>query len=231
MPRFFRLLPPVCWLAFGLAWMSPRSGLHAELSWDRKTVELNADAQTSVLTAQFKFANKGRAAVDVEKVESSCGCTVATLQARHFELGQSGEITATFTVGDRTGLQKKTIAVTSSDHPYPTMLTLIVHIPEIMHLQPAAVTWKHAEKSEAKTIVVEILQETPLANIKVESSNPEVLAAIHPLQEEGHRYEITVTPAKTDQSLFATLTIHCFFGKVEKVFHAYASVQPPMPAQ
>ena len=46
------------------------------------------------------------------------------------------------------------IAVTTSDSPNPTILTLIVHIPDLVHFYPAFVSWGHGEKNTPKQISV-----------------------------------------------------------------------------
>lgn len=203
---------------------------HAELTWGQKTVELQATAGTEVLEAHFLFTNTGPAPVDIRQVESSCGCTTTELSERHYEPGKSGEIVARYTTAGHMGFQKKTIAVFTSSQPEPATLTLIVHIPEIMSIQPAFVTWAHDESTKPKVITLELLQDTPLKDIAVQSSNAAVGVALQPIVKD-RKYLLTVTPAQTGQFVHAILTVHCLFGSKEQTFRTYATVQPPLSRQ
>ena len=204
--------------------------VRGELTWAQKTADLAADAGTEVLEARFKFTNTGSTPVDIRQVESSCGCTTAELTQRHYEPSASGEIVARYTVGGHMGLQKKTLAVSSSDRPDTTTLTLVVHIPEIAHLEPAFVTWAHGETNKPKLITLEMLQNIALKDITVQSSNSEITAELRPLVA-ARRYQLVVTPSQTSQFLHAILTIQCQFGDRVQMFRTYATVQPPLSRQ
>ncbi len=197
----------------------------AELAWTRKNVELKADAQTSVVEAKFPFKNTGAKAVDVTQVMSSCGCTTVALEKRHYEPNEGGEIVARYTLGEHTGQQKKSVLVTTNDGSEPVELTLAVRIPEILRITPAFVTWKHDEAPTPKQIIFEMMQDTPIKDISVQSSNSAVTAELVPLVK-GRKYQLTVNPGHTDQHLFATLAVHTQFGDNERVFRTYATVQP-----
>ncbi len=197
----------------------------AELTWAKKTVELKADAKSTVLEAKFHFTNTGSKAVDVRQIESSCGCTTAELEQRHYEPGASGDIVARYTVGSHVGLQTKTVAVFTSDREQPTMLTLAVQIPEILRITPTYVSWTHGEAAKAKSITLELLQDTPIADLAVQSSQAGMNVTMQTLVK-GRKYRLDVTPVQTDQSAFATLNIHCQYGDEDKTFRAYATVKP-----
>ncbi len=204
-------------------WTSGR--VSAELAWTKKVIELKADARTTVLEAKFHFTNAGKTAVDIRQIESSCGCTTAELEQRHYEPGASGDIIARYTVGSHVGLQTKTISVSSTDRDQPTMLTLAVQIPEILRITPPFVAWKHGEETKVKQITLELLQDTPMNDIAVQSSNAGIKVALQTLVK-GRKYRLDITPAQTDQVVFATLTIHCQYGDEDKTFRAYATVRP-----
>lgn len=203
----------------------------AELTWAKKTVELQADARTTVLEAKFHFTNTGRQPVEVRQIESSCGCTTAELEKRHYETGESGDIVARYTIGNHVGQQSKTVAVFTSDREEPTTLTLAVQIPEVLRITPSFVAWKHAEDAKPKTITLEMLQDTPVEDLTVQSSNAGISVVLQTLTK-GRKYRLDITPAQTAQTAFATLTIRCRFGDEEKTFRAYATVKPaPLPPE
>ena len=199
---------------------------HAELTWKQKTVELHADAKSTVLEARFPFTNTGDTPVDITGVESSCGCTTVALEKRHYEPRDSGEIVARYTLGVQVGETKKTVQVVTNDGQEPTILTLDIYIPEVVRIKPAFVTWKHGEPLTAKVITLEMLQDPPAKDVSAQSSAVNFVTEIKALVP-GRRYELTVRPKSTDQQQFSTLAIQCRFGDEEKTFRAYATVRPP----
>ncbi len=57
--------------------------------------------------AHFKFKNTGAEPVKIISVRPSCGSTTAALAKNVVPPNERGEITATFTIGDRSGVQTK----------------------------------------------------------------------------------------------------------------------------
>ena len=197
----------------------------AELAWEHKTVEVNGDATSTVLEAHFKFTNDGGAPVEIRKVESSCGCTTTALEKWSYQPQEHGEIVAKYTVGTHTGLQKKTILVVANDGKPPTTLTLVAHIQEILKITPTLATWTHKAAPTPKHLTLEWLPAGPLDEIRVESSDPDMATEVLPVTK-GRKYDLLVSPRQTDRFLSAKLTLHCRAGNQEKVFVAFATVQP-----
>lgn len=201
---------------------------HAGLTWAEKSLTLKARPGSDVVEARYRFTNAGPSAVDIQQVESSCGCTTAELEKRHYEPGEGGEIIARFTIGARVGEQTKTIAVKTQGAEEPTTLTMVVEIPEIIRIRPTFVYWVQGEAGKPKTMTLEVQPETPVEKITVQSSRPEMKPVLKEIVK-GLRYELTVTPAKTDQVLFSLLALNCDFGKAgggAKSLRAYATVKP-----
>lgn len=187
---------------------------------------MQAQADSSELTAHFPFVNNGAAPVDIVKITTSCGCTVASSKSMHIEPGQSGEVTAVYEVANHAGRQRKTVAVNTSDQAQPTILTLVIQIPELLKIQPPFVSWKYNEDKSPKILTVDVLPETPIAALSVRGSNPEFAVELTPVVA-GRQYQIKVTPARTDKNEFATLTIQAQAGEKQKIFRTWATVSPP----
>ena len=197
----------------------------AELTWAQHTIEVTGDAQSPVIDAHFHFTNTGSGPVEIRKVESSCGCTTTDLAKRTYQPEESGEIVAHYTVGAHTGLQRKTLLVITDDGCPATTLTLEAHIPEILRITPAMVTWSHNELTAPKDLTLDLLQATPLDDIVVESTSANIKTTLVAIAK-GRKYTLVVTPKQTDRFLYSKLTIHCRFGSEEKTFVAYATVKP-----
>ena len=214
--RSFLLLAILTW--------APR--LRAELTWAEKTIKLKADPNAAVVEARYHFTNSGKSTVDIQQVESGCGCTTAELEKRTYAPGESGEIVARFTVGARLGEQTKTVAVKTREAQEPTTLTLIVDIPEIIRIRPTFVFWVQGEAKSPKTMTLEVQPDAPVDKLTVVSSNPSMTPVLKEIVK-GLRYQLTVTPAQTDRVLYSMLTLNCESAKGEaKTFRAYATVKP-----
>ncbi len=72
------------------------------------------------LQYNFKFTNKGNANLIIERVQTSCGCTGATVgEKTEYKKNESGEIKVNFTTQGREGQQEKTIIIYSNDPENP----------------------------------------------------------------------------------------------------------------
>jgi hypothetical protein len=68
------------------------------------------------LQYNFKFTNKGSAVLKIERVQTSCGCTGATVgEKTEYKKNESGELKITFNTQGRSGHQEKIISVFSND--------------------------------------------------------------------------------------------------------------------
>lgn len=72
------------------------------------------------LQYNFKFTNKGNAKLIIERVQTSCGCTGATVgEKTEYNKNESGEIKVNFTTQGREGHQEKTVIIYSNDPENP----------------------------------------------------------------------------------------------------------------
>jgi len=77
-------------------------------------------SQGPQLEYSFRFTNKGKSTLIIEKVQPSCGCTGATTGGKNeFDKGESGEIKVTFNTQGREGRQEKHIMIFTNDPDMP----------------------------------------------------------------------------------------------------------------
>lgn len=146
-------------------------------------------------TAKFPFKNDGEETVKILAVNSSCGCTTPTLAKKEYAPGESGEITAKFDFGSRTGHQQKKITViTDGDQGNErTVLRLSVEIPRVIDLEPRVLMWK-GEGIGPKSIKVK-LGEGLKADVRMKQPLPAGFDySLEPATEEGVDYLLTFTP-------------------------------------
>ena len=202
----------------------------AELVWEKTEIELHPAAGDATAVGVFKYQNKGDKLIHFTSApRTSCGCTVAALQKNDVAPGEKGEITATFSIGDRTGLQQKTITVETDDaQKRVTVLTLKAIIAQLLELQPTFVFWQSGEEPKPKTIVARISKGATIKNLEVTSSNAEFTAKVEP--GAAGEFKINVQPRDTAKQINAVLTIKPEMPSgPAKVFYANAKVTPPAP--
>ena len=204
--------------------------VRAELVFEQTQIELHPAIGDDTAVAHFKYENKGDKPIAIKSVNSSCGCTAASAKPTA-NPGEKGEVTATFKIGDRIGLQQKAIMVVTDDPAHPsTTLTLKVDIPKVLDLQPTFVFWQSGEAVKPKTIIAKAGKDVTLKNLEVASSSPDFTTKVEPGTAPG-QFQINVEPRQTTQAATATLTIKPVLEKgPAKVFYASARVTPPAQA-
>ena len=196
-------------------------GARAELTWEQTTIELHPTPADKQAVGHFKYQNPGKTPVRFKSVHASCGCTTAQTQKDEVPPGGSGEITATFNIGDRTGTQVKTVTVETDEPTNPkTVLTLRTIIPQQLEISPNFVFWKQGDKPDPKTITVKVGKEFTVKHIKVTSSSPDFQTKV---EEKGNgEFKIDVEPKETNNLVASTLTIQP--EDSQKVFYATARI-------
>lgn len=198
--------------------------LHAGLNWDTQKAELFPKAADPVIETKFGFVNSGQSAVEILKVHSSCGCTIPTLARTVYAPGERGEILVQFTIGERRGVETKNLRVEIKGEPEPTVLTLVVTIPEPARITPIRLVWEVGEAIAAKTISIEALPDQPIRVVNVMPTNPNFTATVATVQE-NKEYVITVTPKSTETAGMVLLKIETILTERPKVFSAYAQIR------
>ncbi|MFP4173402.1 MAG: DUF1573 domain-containing protein [Candidatus Hydrogenedentota bacterium] len=110
--------------AMGLAFLVTFSAA-AQLQWDTQESEHYLEPGQEQVKTAFTFQNLGDGPVTIERISSTCGCTVPELEQRRYEAGESGEIEAVFEAGRLTGRQTSRIIVRTDDEDSPTHVTKI----------------------------------------------------------------------------------------------------------
>ena len=198
----------------------------AQLHWDALEQDQKAKPGDKEAVAKFHFVNAGPSAIKIVNVRTSCGCTTAALAKDQFAPGEAGDIQARFTFGSHTGHQEKTIAVTTSDSPnQPTLLLLIVDIPQAVILQPEFVFWKVGEPVDTKKFRVAIGEGFSAKVLGVESDNPDIHFVVNPITP-GKELEVSVTPNETKRPQSATLLIKTDYPPENpQTYYEYVRVQ------
>jgi len=197
-----------------------------QLHWDVLEQDQKEKPGDKEAVAKFHFVNAGPSAIKIVNVRTSCGCTTAALAKDQFAPGEAGDIQARFAFGSHTGHQEKTIAVTTSDSPnQPTLLRLIVDIPQAVILQPEFVFWKVGEPVDTNKFRVAIGEGFSAKLLGVESDNPDIHFVVNPITP-GKELEVSVTPNETKRPQSATLLIKTDYPPENpQTYYEYVRVQ------
>ncbi len=188
-------------------------------------VELHPKVSDENAVAHFKYKNTGDAPVRITTVRPSCGCTTAAPPADAIAPGASGAIEATFHIGDRMGVQIKTIQVaTDPADAGSTSLTLRATVPTVLEMTPNFLFWPAAQPVEPKTIEVKLGGDFPVTKLNVTCTDPDVKAVAEKVpNEKGFR--ITVTPKPGNRPINATLRVEPDYPKEKpKIYTAYVRI-------
>jgi hypothetical protein len=202
----------------------------AALVFEKTELDLKPEMGATKVDAVFNYENKGDAPVHIKAVKPSCGCTTAALPKNDVAPGEKGSITATFNIGDRTGVQMKTVTVETDDPKAPQqVLTFRATIAQMLEVQPSFVFWQANEAAQPKTIIAKAAKGVTVKKVDVVSSSADFTAKVEPGPAEGE-FKIQVQPKDTTKPLNASLTIKPD-AKPEKVYYASARVLPPGTAK
>ena len=202
----------------------------AALVWENPEVDLHPGLSDKTAVAHFKYKNTGDKPVKITNVQPSCGCTIAEPPKDAIAPGASGEIVATFNIGNRSGEQTKTINVRTDDTANPAMvLKLKASIPKLLDYSPAFLYWRRGEEHKPKTINVKV-GDFPVTKLDVTSTDPAVKVESAAVPNEK-AFRITVTPETGNRPVNAALKIQPDFPKdAPKTFYANVRVDAPVPA-
>jgi uncharacterized protein DUF1573 len=217
-------------LFFGALCFLVAASAPAALIFEKTEIDLNPELGATKVDAVFKYENKGTTPVHIKAVRPQCGCTTAALAKNDVAPGEKGTITATFNIGDRSGIQVKTITVETDDAAAPqTVLTFKANIAQLLELQPTFVFWQANEPAQPKTILAKTAKGMTVKKVDVTSSSADFTAKVEPGSAAGE-FKILVQPKDTTKPLNATLTIKPDAAQA-KTYFAAARVMPPGTAK
>ncbi len=188
--------------------------LNAEgLEWKTFKQTFEAELGQEKVEAVYSFTNKSGQAVVISKVQASCGCTVPTLEKDRYESGESGEIKATFNIGQRVGHQIKHIQVYTdeADRRGPYDLTLTVDIPQAISFKTSrTMIWRGDDAAKTIECVVELHEKIPMqiTSAKALRGNGTDVFDFEVVElEPKKKYALKVTPKSLDQSARVTFQL------------------------
>lgn len=224
-------------MKFAIAiWLTLVGFVHAAgLEFTDLLKEVHANADVATVTADFNFTNKGDKPVTIAKTDPGCSCLKVEISGGKLKYGpgESGVVRATFDMGNFSGTVDKMVALWIDDDPAdrPSMkLTVRVHIPVLVAVEPKTVKWEIGGKPGPQTIQIRMAEGKPIRVTGVKSSSDAFACEVKTL-EEGKKYDLVVTPLAMNVPGMAVIRIEtdCALSK-HKVQQAFAVVRKATPA-
>lgn len=193
-------------------WLAAAACVHAAgLEFSEPLKEVNAPADAATVTADFNFTNKGDKPVTIAKADPTCSCLKVQISGGKLKYlpGESGVIRTTFEMGNFAGTVDKVLAIYLDTDPTnkPSLqLTLRVHIPVLIALEPKTVKWETGGKADAQTIQIRIAEGKTIRVTSVKSSSDSFKCELKTL-EEGKKYDLVITPQVMDSPAMAVIRI------------------------
>jgi hypothetical protein len=109
--------------SFGLFAQDNPYNTKDSIKFDKTVYDYGTITQGSDGNCEFRFTNKGKSALVLIDVQTSCGCTVPLWPKEPITAGKSGVIKVKYDT-ERLGVFSKTITVTSNAKNSPVVLTI-----------------------------------------------------------------------------------------------------------
>jgi Protein of unknown function (DUF1573) len=197
----------------------------AALEWTTTSARLKAEIGQEKAVTLFFFRNAGDHAIRIVSAASSCGCLVAKPDKDHYAPGESGAILAEMNLAGRVGLQSRPITITTDDAPgKPTILTVIVDIPETLTIKPRLLFWRLGSNAEEKSAEIVIADPAKITLGNVQCDSP--LFEVH-LEHQGNgaTYLLRVKPKDTSSPITGVIRFPTVVAGQPQVTIVYALVK------
>jgi hypothetical protein len=197
----------------------------AGLEWTTTTVEMKAAAGQTVAEAAFPFRNAGPTTVWIDAVRPDCDCVSARTAKPDYAAGEEGEVRVAFALAGRSGLQEKTVAVTTTDDlKKPVRLTLHVLIAEPVAIAPRSLFWAVGGPADEKAITITLAEPAKTTLGEVQCSSSAFAARLESGDKPG-AYRLCLKPADTRQIAQATIRLNVIVAGRPQVFVLWAAVK------
>ncbi len=174
----------------------------------------NFGEQPNHLTIEhtFEVRNDGDAPLEIERIRSSCGCTVGAVSQRRLAPGETATITAHYRLTGRRGNQYSVLTLETNDPVNPhTRLIMSGYALQEMVVQPAHLFFGEVTKDAvpARTIQIRGEPHQPFSITRI-TMEGDGFSWDEPMTIAPHDYHLTVTVSDGGPAgaLHAALAIH-----------------------
>jgi hypothetical protein len=218
-------------------WLAMSALLAAGLEFPETLKEIHAPMDATKVTADFSFTNRGDKPVTILKYQAACtscmGLRIKDKKLR-YEPGESGLLEADFEMGNFSGTIDKTVAVWLEGDPEsdPSVkLTVRVHIPVLVAVEPKTLNWKLGDQAKPQTIRITMADARPTRVTNITCSSQSFKSDLKTV-EEGKVYELIVTPAEMGTPALGIIRIETDSrSEKQRLQQAFVVVRKPRPGE
>jgi hypothetical protein len=191
----------------------------ASLLIDDADQDFHATANDEEIVGHFTYSNPGTTDIHLQRTQCSCGCTTARVDKAVLHPGERGELTAIFTIGNRSGHQEALIRLVP-DNAELVMLHMRIDLPRLPKPATTFVSWRHGEAKQTRDIIITAPVGDGYRLFAATSSSPLFSTSLAP-QGPG-RWTLSLTPTSTDRPSTAMISIQT--NTLHQVY-VFASIQ------
>lgn len=207
--------------------------LGAKMVFQSTLVEIEVPHDVNEVTGEFPFEVIGGDATIIS-YDALCTCLAGRVEPLmpdrsaklHWKDGEKGVIKARFDTSKFMGTVDKAIELKLEGRE-PIHLTVRVHIPQLVKLEPNTLKWKNGGPNEEKVARIQVNHSAPIHIISHSATRGEAYPYELKTIKEGWEYEIRVKPSSTAVSGVGLISLRtdCEVPKFKRVV-LYVTTRP-----
>lgn len=195
------------------------------LEWVSERFEGATAPLQTTLDVAFSFKNTSDKPVTIRAVQTNCDCLGASANKSTFAPGESGVVTARFTVGDRIGTYERAISVVTDDAPTAKRLSVRIEVPEAAVVTPNILLWPIGSPGEEKSVDVRSAAALLINFTETFATNTDFQVRLETV-EAGRHYRMHIKPGSTQVAANAAVRLKGATPEGQVVIvSAYANVR------
>ena len=198
----------------------------AELHWETKHSKLILTPKQATGEIIFRARNLSKQLLEIDRVESSCGCTVSEITRKQLQPGQKTEVVAQFEKkGRRQNSQVQLQVYLKGQKEACTTLSLAVEIHTAISIKPAIVYWRTGELEITRKLelVLDPRYADGIGEIEYDALQFELKT--QPSENSANCYHIQIKPLATASPFQASIAVYSKakygYARERALFHAF----------
>ncbi len=205
----------------------------AEMVFESQLIEIQVGYDENVVTGEFPFEIKDSEET-ILSFDALCTCLAARVEPLmpdrsaklHWKPGEKGLIKARFDTSKFVGTVDKAIELKLKGRE-PIHLTVRVHIPQLIELEPNTLKWEKGGVTDEKLVRIKIKHSEPIRIISHSATNDQTYPYKLKTIKEGWEYELRVQPTSSASSGMGMISLRtdCKVPKFKRAV-VYVTTRP-----
>ncbi len=154
------------------------------IAFDETVHDFGVVGQNTTVVHEFPFHNVGGSILQIESVESSCGCTASLLSSDSIAPGETGVLEVSFDSGLRRGTTTNNLTVYTNDSATPEVkIEILAEVEPLFAVEPQILVFDVGAGEREKMVRVSRLTEKAPAIKAVKASTDRLVAGIEDMAD------------------------------------------------